>query len=117
MNQRRTKERPKNSELGNVLFVKIDYPPLHPTIRLALDSLPSRVSRFPLQGAARSTNYSEHSERSTGAADLNSLPPAEGAHPHEVTPPALRAHNLGVADHASKLSGVPDNARGVIGCS
>ena len=71
MNQRRTKERPKNSELGNVLFVKIDYPPLHPTIRLALDSLPSRVSRFPLQGAARSTIYSEHSERSTGAADLN----------------------------------------------
>lgn len=30
-------------------------------------------------------------------------PPAEGAHPHYVTHPALRAHNLGVADHASNL--------------
>ena len=51
MGEIRTKERPKNSELGNVLFIKIDYPPLHPTIRLALDSLPSRVSRFPLYRA------------------------------------------------------------------
>ena len=51
MGEIRTKERPKNSELGNVLFVKIDYPPLHPTIRLALDSLPSRASRFSLSRA------------------------------------------------------------------
>ena len=34
----------------NVRFIKIDYPPLHPTIRLALDGLPSRVSLLPFLG-------------------------------------------------------------------